>query len=98
MKKVVGPAAARLRDTPALMPCTAADITVTTNTPTAMPRIVRPARTLFVRIASKAMTTPSSELIERVAEAAHHERFLIRCAWRGSDRAATRGSPDTRRR
>ena len=49
-----------LRDTPELMPCTAADITVTTNTPTAMPRIVRPARTLFVRSASKAMNTPSA--------------------------------------
>src|SRR5690349_14092557 len=58
MKKVVGPAAAMLLDTPWLMPCTAADITVTTNTPTAIPRIVRPARTLFVRIESKAMTTP----------------------------------------
>src|SRR5205823_13913018 len=60
MKNVVGPAAARLRDTPALMPCTAAVITVTTSTPTAMPRMVRPARTLFVRIASNAMTTPST--------------------------------------
>ena len=58
-KKVVGPAAARLDDTPALMPCTAADIAVVTNTPTAMPRMVRPARTLFARIASRAITTPS---------------------------------------
>src|SRR5436853_1354879 len=60
MKNVVGPAAARLRDTPALMPCTAAVITVTTNTPTAIPRMVRPARTLFDRMASSAMTTPSN--------------------------------------
>src|SRR3954470_19869700 len=37
-KKVVGPAAASEFATPALMPCTAADITVTTKTPTAMPR------------------------------------------------------------
>ena len=59
-KKVVGPAAARLRDTPELIPCTAADITVTTSTPTAIPRIVNAARTLFVRMESKAMNTPSA--------------------------------------
>jgi len=35
-------------------------MTVTTKTPTAMPRIVRPARTLFERIASSAMRTPSN--------------------------------------
>src|SRR4051812_27458108 len=62
MKKVVGPAAAMLCSTPALMPCTAADMIVTTKTPTAIPRIVRPARTLFAPIASKAMTTPSKRM------------------------------------
>jgi hypothetical protein len=59
-KNVVGPAAAMLLVTPALMPCTAADITVTTNTPTAMPRTVRPVRTLFTRMASNAINTPSN--------------------------------------
>src|SRR3982751_5755696 len=66
MKNVVGPAAAMLLDTPSLMPCTAADITVTTKTPTAMPRIVSPARTLLVRIESKAITTPSKSEYTRV--------------------------------
>src|SRR4051812_9254524 len=65
MKNVLGPAAATLLDTPALMPCTAADMTVTTKTPTAMPRIVSPARTLFERIASSAMSTPSARLAMR---------------------------------
>src|SRR3954463_7706592 len=59
MEKVGGPAAAMLLETPSLMPWTAADITVTTKTPTAIPRIVRPARTLLVRIESKAIRTPS---------------------------------------
>src|SRR6185437_14947790 len=64
-KNVVGPAAARLFSTPELMPCTAADMAVTTNTPTATPRMVSAARTLLERIASKAMKTPSLRMCSR---------------------------------
>src|SRR5690348_9902503 len=64
-KNVVGPAAARLADTPELMPCTVADIPVTTKTPTAMPRIVNAARTLLVRMESKAIATPSDNIFNR---------------------------------
>src|SRR6185437_11805683 len=64
-KNVVGPAAARPSVTPSLMPCTAADIAVTTNTPTAMPSMVSAARTLFERMASNAMRTPSKSVLSR---------------------------------
>src|SRR5690242_16485128 len=87
-KKVVGPAAARLCSTPALMPCTAADIAVTTNTPTAMPSTVSPARTLFARMASKAMMTPSPSAWSCV-----RNRMSLRpqCGDRIEARGATRG-------
>ena len=62
-KNVVGPAASNCLATLSLMPCTAAEITTTTNTPTATPRIVSAARTLFARIASMAMVTPSSDIL-----------------------------------
>src|SRR5438132_1236922 len=65
-KNVVGPAAAMLLETPALMPCTAADITVTTKTPTAMPRMVSPARTLLDLIASNAISTPSKRFVSQL--------------------------------
>src|SRR6185312_861004 len=64
-KNVVGPAAARLADTPELMPCTVADMPVTTNTPTAIPKMVRLARTLLARIESKAIVTPSDSILSR---------------------------------
>src|SRR4030095_14141676 len=49
----------------ARMPCTAAATSVTTNTPTATPMIVRLARTLFDRMASMAMPTPSLMIVRR---------------------------------
>src|SRR4051812_8340506 len=79
MKNVLGPAAAMLLETPALMPCTAADITVTTNTPTAMPRIVSPARTLFERIASSAITTPSKRLASLFTLSSRAKRGICSC-------------------
>src|SRR3954471_23307348 len=48
------------------MPWTAAEIRTTTKTPTAMPRIVRPARTLLERIDSSAIITPSKAEYNRV--------------------------------
>src|ERR1019366_4105152 len=62
-KNVVGPADSNCLATLALMPCTAAEITTTTNTPTATPRIVSAARTLFARMASSAIVTPSSDIL-----------------------------------
>src|SRR5688572_32069536 len=58
-KNVVGPARSNSAVTPVLMPWIAAEMITTTNTPIAMPRIVRAARTLFARNASIAITTPS---------------------------------------
>jgi len=61
----LAPAALAYADTPELMPCTVADIPVTTKTPTAMPRIVNAARTLLVRMESKAIATPSDNIFNR---------------------------------
>jgi hypothetical protein len=61
-KKVVGPVLSKSLATLTLIPCTAAEITTTTKTPTATPRIVRPARTLLPTMASTAMRTPSPRL------------------------------------
>ena len=58
-KKVVGPVLSKSLATLALMPWMAAEITTTTKTPTATPRIVRPARTLLARMESSAIVTPS---------------------------------------
>src|SRR5688500_16554293 len=49
----------------ARIPCTAAAMAVTTNTPTATPMMVRLARTLFERIASTAMPMPSLMIVRR---------------------------------
>src|ERR1043166_1644442 len=85
-KNVDGPAAAMLLLTPALIPCTAADMTVTTNTPTAMPSTVRPVRTLFPRMAANAIATPSTSEYNRAPS-------LIPASSREWDRAARRGRP-----
>ena len=70
---------------PTSTPWIAADITTTTNTPMAIPRIVSAARTLFARRASSAMTTPS-------ASASIRSRNRMPYSWRsaaiGSSRAA----------
>src|SRR4030095_12893937 len=47
------------------MPGPAAAMAVTTNTPTATPMIVRLARTLFDRMASMAIPTPSLMIVTR---------------------------------
>ncbi|MND01447.1 hypothetical protein D3C83_204410 [compost metagenome] len=61
-KNVVGPVDSKSLATLLLIPCTIAEITTTTSTPTATPRIVRPARTLLPTIDSMAMRTPSVTL------------------------------------
>src|ERR1035437_2205929 len=58
------------------MPCTAAAIVTTTNTPTATPEIVSAARTLLLRIASKAMVTPSSAMAIRAKNFIGPSSFL----------------------
>src|SRR5688500_2305912 len=69
MKKVVGPAASRYFAKLSFTPRTTADIATTTKTPTATPMIVRPARTLFARMTSKAIFTPSPRLVNVVRSA-----------------------------
>src|SRR5450759_3513853 len=62
MKNEVGPAASRSLAKLSLIPRTTEAIATTTNTPIATPMIVSAARTLFERIESTAMPTPSSAL------------------------------------
>src|ERR1035437_1348674 len=98
-KNVVGPDDSNCLATLALMPCTAAEITTTTNTPTATPRMVSAARTLFARIASSAMVTPSSDILSLSTN-----RIVLFLPQRGhgiEQRRAARGidagdDPDTR--
>ena len=85
-KNVVGPVLSRSLATLSLMPCMAAEITTTTNTPTAMPRIVRPARTLLARIESRAIVTPSPMPCSRCCMS--DMRYSARSAAIGSSRDA----------
>src|ERR687895_1027204 len=65
MKNDVGPAASRSRAKLSFTPRTTDDIATTTKTPTATPMIVSAARTLFARIASTAIRTPSRTVRSR---------------------------------
>src|SRR3712207_8358626 len=65
MKNDVGPAASRSRAKLSLTPRTTDDMATTTKTPTATPMMVRPARTLFARKASRAIRTPSRTVSSR---------------------------------
>ena len=85
-KKVVGPLFSRSFATLALIPCTAAEISTTTKTPTAIPRIVRPARTLLARIESTAIVTPSFIVCSRCANI--DMAYSARSAVMGSSREA----------
>ena len=93
-KKVVGPDDWNCLATLSLIPCTAAEINTTTNTPTATPRIVRLARTLLARMASKAIATPSSDIRIRSLS----RMRVTPAAARPPGRATRRGSRDTRPR
>ena len=84
-KKVVGPAFSNSAATPRLIPWIAADITTTTSTPIAMPRMVSAARTRLARSESTAMTTPSNNPEMR---AAMDIGYSCRSAATGSRRAA----------
>src|SRR5215217_5751887 len=66
MKNDVGPDASRSRRNDSLIPRTTDDIATTTNTPSATPMMVRPARTLLDRRASSAMPTPSNAIANGV--------------------------------
>ena len=90
-KKVVGPAFSNSRATLSLIPLMAADITTTTKTPMAMPRIVSAARTLLARRASIAMRIPSRRDVSRSPSP-----IVIPAGGRRSDRGARRGWPGRR--
>src|SRR3989337_2415728 len=62
MKNDVGPAASTSRANASLIPRTTDDSATTTNTPTATPMIVRPARTRLARMPAKAIVRPSNDI------------------------------------
>src|SRR3954469_2363665 len=86
-KNEVGLAASTSRRNDSLMPRTTDDIATTTNTPSATPMMVSPARTLFERRASSAMPTPSNAIENGVKI---RIGYSARSATIGSSRAAFR--------